>query len=213
MFEHIERCLDLQEQDIVEAIASGESTRALLARLASLSAPNTGCAKVLLLYARMATTACTWIDGDLVIELVAKGDTTVVEAATDLGGGLRERALPTVTLRAPIAEFTRAIDRVPHMVAPLAMQAKSPKRIVLTATATVRRTSMPPAPVEISTDSLFIRVPHAAVPKDGELAQSPAPLPVVTASTRAKSGKGESAPPKQGVSEPPGSDVDSGWDD
>lgn len=87
MFSHIERCLDLQEQDIVEAIPSGAPTRALLARLSSLSAPNTGCAKVLLVFARMATTACGWIDGDLVIELVAKGDTTVVEAATDLGGG------------------------------------------------------------------------------------------------------------------------------
>lgn len=207
MFAHIERCLDLQEQDIVEAIASGASTRALLARLASLSAPNTGCAKVLLVFARMATTACTWIDGDLVIELVAQGDATVIEAATDLGGGLRERALPTMTVRAPLAEFTRAVDRVPHMIAPLSVGAKSPKRIVLTATAIVRRTSIPPAPFEISSDSLFIRVPNAAVPKghEGE-APSPAPLPVVT-------GSRSDAATGRNVSEPPASDVDGGWDD
>jgi hypothetical protein len=207
MFEHIERCLDLQEQDIVEAIASGESTRALLTRLASLSAPNSGCAKVLLLFARMATTACAWIDGDLVIELVAKGDATVAEAATDLGGGLRERALPTATLKAPLAEFTRAIDRVPHMIAPLSIQSKSPKRIVLTATATTRRTSMPPAPVEIATDSLFIRVPTAAVPKEEEgEPSSPAALPVVTAPRR-------DAPAPRKVSDPPASDIDGGWED
>lgn len=207
MFSHIERCLDLQEQDIVEAIASGDSTRALLARLASLSAPNTGCAKVLLLFARMATTACAWIDGDLVIELVAKGDATAIEAATDLGGGLRERALPSLTLRAPLAEFTRAIDRVPHMIAPLSIQAKSAKRIVLTATAVVRRTSIPPAPFEISTDSLFLRVPNAAVPKDEDGATpSPGALPVVTGgSTEASVGRG--------ATEPPASDVDRGWDD
>jgi hypothetical protein len=207
MFSHIERCLDLQEQDIVEAITSGDSTRVLLARLASLSAPNTGCAKVLLVFARMATTACTWLDGDLVIELVANGDETVVEAATDLGGGLRERALPTSTLRAPLAEFTRAIDRVPHMIAPLSIRAKSPKRIMLTATATVRRTTIPPAPFEISTDSLFIRVPPAAVPKEGETEGSPAPLPVVGAD------ESETAPPARGVTDPPSSDVDRGWDD
>jgi hypothetical protein len=207
MFSHIERCLDLQEQDIVEAIASGDSTRALLARLAALSAPNTGCAKALLLYARMATTACAWIDGDLVIELVATGDTTVVEAATDLGGGLRERALPTLTLKAPLAEFARAISRVPHMIAPLSIQAQSPKRIVLTATASVRRTSMPPPPVEISTDSLFVRVPSAAVPKEEEGAPvSPAPLPVVT-------GGKKDAPAAKKVSEPPAGDIDGGWDD
>lgn len=206
MFEHLERCLDLQDQDIAEAIASGASTRALLARLASLSAPNTGCAKVLLLFARMATNACTWIDGDLVIELVANGDTTTVEAATDLGGGLRERALPTVTLEAPLTEFARAIDRVPHMIAPLSIRAKSPKRIVLTATATVRRTSIPPEPFEISTDSLFIRVPNAGVPKEEAPAPSPAPLPVVT-------GGRSDAPARKNASDPPAGDVDGGWDD
>lgn len=206
MFSHIERCLDLQEQDIVEAIASGDSTRALLARLASLSAPNTGCAKVLLLFARMATTACGWIDGDLVVELLAKDDTTVVEVATDLGGGLRERALPSLLLHAPLAEFTRAIDRVPHMIAPLSIQAKSPKRVVLTASATMRRTSVPPAPFEISSDSLFVRVPAAALPKDGRPAPAPAPLPVVT-------GKKSDGPAGRNVAEPPASDVDGAWDD
>lgn len=206
MFSHLERCLDLQEQDIVEAIASGDSTRALLARLAFLSAANTGCAKVLLVFARMATTACPWIDGDLVIELVAEGDTTVVEATTDLGGGLRERALPSLTLHAPLAEFTRAIARVPHMIAPLSIQAKSPKRIVLTATATLRRTSVPPAPFEISSDSLFTRVPALALPKEGDQASSPVPLPVVPA------GKSD-APAARNVSQPPASDVDGGWDD
>jgi len=184
MFSHIARCLDLQEKDIVEAIASGDSTRGLLARLASVSAPETGSAKVLLLFARMATTACTWLDGDLVVELVARGDATVVEAATELGGGLRERAAPTLTLRAPLVEFTRAIERVPRMIAPLSIREKGGQRIVLTATAVVRRTSIPPAPFEISSDSLFVRVPTAALPKEDAPAQSP-----------------------------PSSDVDGGWDD
>jgi hypothetical protein len=207
MFSHIERCLDLQERDIALAIASGDSTRALLARLASLSAPDTGCAKVLLLFARMATNACTWLDGDLVIELVAKGDATSVEAVTDLGGGLRERALPVSTMRAPLSEFTRAIDRVPHMIAPLSIRAKSPNRIVLAATATVRRTTIPPEPFEISADSLFIRVTTAAVPKEhGAPEGSPAPLPVVT--------RGEAAAPAtRGASDTPSNDVDRGWDD
>lgn len=111
-----------------------------------------------------------------------------------------------MTLRAPLAEFTRAIDRVPHMIAPLSIQAKSPKRIVLTATATVRRTSVPPAPFEISSDSLFIRVPAAALPKERQPEPSPAPLPVVT-------GRKSDRPAAKNVSELPASDVDGGWDD
>jgi hypothetical protein len=80
---HISRCLDLQEQDIVEAIGARDRTRALLAHLEGLSAPNTGVAKVLLVFARMATTACDWIDGDLTIDLAAQGDATRVDAATE----------------------------------------------------------------------------------------------------------------------------------
>ena len=38
---------------------------------------------------------------------------------SELGGGLRERVLPGFGLNVPLAEFTRAVERVPHMIAPL----------------------------------------------------------------------------------------------
>src|SRR5262249_23227909 len=56
-FAHITRCLDLVDADIAAAIGTREATRALLGHLAARSAPNTGAAKVLLVLARMATTA------------------------------------------------------------------------------------------------------------------------------------------------------------
>ena len=61
----IARCLDLNEDHLAEALLGRAQTRALLERMASVSSPNTGAAKVLLVYARLATTACDWIDGDL----------------------------------------------------------------------------------------------------------------------------------------------------
>jgi hypothetical protein len=183
-FAHITRCLDLQERDLTEAVGSRDATKALLAHLAAISAPNTGAAKVLIVLARMATTACSWIDGDLFIELLANEDTTVIQVATELGGGLRERLLSPISFRVPMAEFARAIERVPHVIAPLAIRAKSPRRVSLSATEVQRRTTAPPPPIEISSDSLFVR---ASPPVSTESNETPSP----------------SLPPD---------DIDSGWE-
>jgi len=160
---HIARCLDLQERDIVVALVTRERTKTLLAHLASISAPDTGVAKVLLVLSRMTTTACDWIDGDLFLELVAVGETTRIEAATELGGGLRERVFPSMVFEAPLEEFGRAIARVSHMIAPLRVLTRSAQRITLGASETVRRTSLPPPPIEIAADSLFLHLPLQAV--------------------------------------------------
>jgi hypothetical protein len=175
-FTHIARCLDVRESDFIEALRERSSTLALLAHLASISAPNTGVAKVLLAYSRMATTACNWIDGDLSIEIVGGDDATVIEATTDLGGGLRERLFAPATFRAPMEEFARAIDRVPHMIVPLVIRARSSGRLSLSATAAVRRTSAPPPPVEISAESLFVQPPPSALPR--VVIETPPPRPL-----------------------------------
>jgi hypothetical protein len=194
---HLARCLDLQEDDVARAIRSGASTRELLAHLAAISAPDTGVAKVLLVFARMATTACEWLDGGLRVELATDGSGTRVDLTTDLGGGLLERALPTVTLRVPLAEFTRAIDRVPRMIAPLQVVSRGGTHLVLTASALVRKTSAPPPPIEIAAESLFV---HA-----------PAPLPATRVHPESM------RLPAVGAAEPasaPGTEgIDGGWDD
>jgi hypothetical protein len=185
-FVHIVRCIDLQEHDVSGALGARERTAALLEHLAAISAPDTGAAKALIVFARMATTACDWIDGDLCIDLVGEAASTTIEAVTQLGGGLRERLLPPTRMRVPIGEFARAIDRVPHMVAPLVVRARSAHRVSLSATDHVRRTTGPPPPIEIATASLFVRAP-SVVALDPEAIEPPA------ASLT--------------------SDVDAGWDD
>lgn len=197
---HIARCLDLQEQDIVEAIVSRDGTRALLVHLEGLAAPNTGVAKVLLVFARMATMVCDWIDGDLTIDLGVQGESTRVDVATELGGGLRERVFSPLVFRAPIVEFARAIERVPHMILPLGIRGSTPNRIILSATEAVRRTSIPPPPIEISTESLFVRLSAPTLSKSAGDEAPPAPLPVVE-------------PPAPTDSDAPQSDLDAAWDD
>jgi hypothetical protein len=174
-FAHIALCLDLQERDLAAALRGRDTTKALLAHLAAISAPNTGAAKVLIVFSRMATTACNWVDGDLRIDVVGDADETVIEAATELGGGLRERLFAPMSFRAPIAEFARAIERVPHMIVPLVIRAKSAHRVSLSANEVLRRTTAPPPPIEISGDSLFVRVSPPAV--SAETNEPPATSP------------------------------------
>jgi len=185
-FAHIARCLDLQDQDVVEAVATRDATKALLAHLSTLSAPNTGVAKVLLLFARMATTACDWIEGGLAIDLVGDADVTVIETSTELGGGLRERLFAPPAFKAPLAEFVRAIDRVPHMVAPLVIRSKRARRIRLSVTEAIRRSTVAPPMVEIATNSLFMGVSAPLVPKDAEEIAPALPFPVIEVKGRAE---------------------------
>jgi len=191
--DHITQVQDLADRDIASAVATREATSALLTRLADVSAPETGTAKVLLVLARMATMACDWVDGDMAVDLVDEGPVTRMEVSTEMGGGMRERVFAPIRFRAPLAEFTRAIERVPHMIRPLAIRSKEARRLTFAASAMVRRTTAPPPPIEIADDSLYVRAPAPALPTETEAPS----LPVVTSV----------APESKSEAE-----IDEGWD-
>jgi hypothetical protein len=191
--DHITQVQDLVERDIAHAVATREGTGALLSRLVEVSKPETGTAKVLLVLARLATMACDWIDGDMVVDLVDEGLVTRVEVATEMGGGMRERVFAPLRLAAPMAEFTRAIERVPHMIRPLAVRSRSDRRLTFAASAMVRRTTSPPPPVEIASESLYVRAPAPALPTETDAPS----LPVV--SSRAPESSSEA-------------EIDEGWE-
>ena len=220
----IKKCIDLTDADVAAAVESRDGTRALLVHLAKISSPGTGAAKSLLVFARMSTTACDWLDGDLRVEIVGDGDASAVEVLLDLGMGMRERVFPPLAFATPLEEFVRAVERVPHMIAPLAVTSKTSRRLVLGATAEVRKSSLPPAPVKISEESFF--VPRAPSPVK-EIARGAPSLPVVTPAKKrpppppapkpkpkTKSKRPSRAPaPEKKEKSVPGDDVDKGWDD
>jgi hypothetical protein len=158
-FAHVKRCLDVTDHDVAIAVAGRSAARALLHRMAEVSRPGDGAPKVLLVLARMASSACDWIDGDLRIEIIGDGEVSVVEVLTDLGAGMRERVLPPFTLKVPLRELTASMERVPHMIAPLALTSRSTRRLVLSATAEVRRSSSPPPFIAIGDESLASALP------------------------------------------------------
>jgi hypothetical protein len=106
-FSRIKRGIDLTEPDVASAIESRESTKALLVHFGNIARPNEGVAKVLLVFARMATQACDWLDGDLRVELVGDGDVTIIEILSELGAGIREREFPPIVLQVPLSKGFR----------------------------------------------------------------------------------------------------------
>jgi hypothetical protein len=148
----LERCIQLTKEEIVRASASSANCRALLERFAQIAKPQDGAPLLLLVFARLATIACDWLDGDLFIEMEARRETTRVTVATELGAGMREKVFPSVVLDVPLDEFTRAIERIPSMIHPLVAEVAA-DHLLLHASARVRNSSIPD---EIEIDSALL---------------------------------------------------------
>jgi hypothetical protein len=158
----IERCTELRDAHIVRAVSSSESMQALLSRFAEIAAPGKGAPILLAALARLATTACDWIEGELRIELSGDAATTKIAVSTSLGAGFREKLFADTVLRVPLEEFSRGMQRAPRLIEPLHVK-ETGKRIVFTASEEVRKTSLPPPMVQIDPASRMV-VPHMTVP-------------------------------------------------
>lgn len=154
-FTHLKRCLEIGEREVAAAVATRDACKDLLDHLTVITRPKDGAPKILIVFGRMATTACDWIEGDLRIEVMGDGDVTVIEIMSELGPGLRERIFAAFGLNVPFDEFTRAIERVPALMEPLTLASKTTRRLIFVASAASRRTSNPPPPVQIDSGSFF----------------------------------------------------------
>src|SRR4051794_9195887 len=114
-FSHLEQCGQLGQADLETAVTSREDCAALLARMSEIAARDTGAAAVLSVFAALASAACDWLDGDLVIEMIEDDEVTSVSVMTDLGGDMREKVFRPFTLKVPLTEMTSAVDRTPDI--------------------------------------------------------------------------------------------------
>jgi hypothetical protein len=144
---------------------------ALLARFAEIAAPGKGAPILLAALARLGTTACDWLDGELRIELTGDEAQTKIGVSESLAEGFREKIFADTILRVPLEEFSRGIKRAPRLIEPLQVK-ESGNRIVLTVSQEIRKTSLPPPMVRIDPESLMEEaetvpeMPMMAVPLD-----------------------------------------------
>lgn len=171
----LRHCTELRDVHIIEAVQSSEGMEALLARFAEIADPGKGGPVILAALARLGTTACDWIDGELRIDISGDTAQTTIAVSSSLGAGFREKCFPDTTLRVPLEEFSRLLDRSPKLIEPLQITQRSP-RIVLTAPQEVRATSLPPPRIEIDAASLIDVLPLHGLPRiEIERPHAPAP--------------------------------------
>lgn len=114
-FGHLQRLSDVSRVDVLTAVQSQAECAALLDRLAALSASDgaDGSAVLVALFDQLAIAGGSgWLEGDLAVELFEEDDGTRVRVMSELGAGLREQVLPTVCLRARLADLTSGPEPV-----------------------------------------------------------------------------------------------------
>ena len=171
----LRHCTELRDVHIIEAVKSSDAMEALLARFAEIAGPGKGGPVILAALARLATTACDWIDGELRIDLSGDAAQTKIAVSSSLGAGFREKCFADTILRVPLEEFSRLLARSPKLIEPLQIAERSPC-IVLTAPEELRAMSLPPPRVELDAASLF-NAPTLDGPPGIELDPPPAPAP------------------------------------
>jgi hypothetical protein len=126
--------------------------RALLQHMAAAARPGEGAPKILVPIARMASSACDWVDGGLHVEVVTVPKGTQILVAIDLGGGVRELLFPRLFLAVEREELVRAVKLAPMLVAPMTVRFKK-ESLVLTCEVDLVGTIAPPA-FDIAEESL-----------------------------------------------------------
>jgi len=111
--------------------------------------------------------ASEWVDGRLEVELLSVGDATIIETVTSIGGGLRERLLPRVTLNVRTADLVSAVERTPGSIEPLYVWHGSGGRVKLVPDPSAR-SAPPPPPIAIADDSLVESLPPEPAPPEAE---------------------------------------------
>lgn len=173
-FSSLEQCKQLREVHIAEAAKSSDAMRALLKRFAEIAAPGKGAPVIVAALARLGTTACGWIDGELRVEISGDAAKTTIAVASSLGAGFHEKVFPDTTMPVPFEEFRRGVQRAPKLLDPLVVLRNDERLLVLAAAAEVRMSTAPPnqidpssmfkLPAPPSTPSLPMEPPAVALP-------------------------------------------------
>lgn len=167
----IKRCRDITDEHIAAAIGSRDDTRALLEHALSISKPREAGARVLLVFARMATSACDWLDGALRVELTREGVETFIDSYAEIGAGLKERVFPRMAFNVPFDEFVIAIQKFPQAIAPMSASTPADGKLVLAAGEAQKVVTAdepiapPPAPLSVADLPTVNAAPREPPPK------------------------------------------------
>ena len=132
-FAYLRRCVEVSERELACAAGSQRACRDLLEQLANVARPREGAPKVLLILGRLAAENCAWRQGPLGVELLGEGTLSILHIMCGGDAGSLVELFPPMVFDVPLDELAHALDKAPAMIAPLVVQHRSARRIVLTA--------------------------------------------------------------------------------
>jgi hypothetical protein len=118
---------------------------------------------LLALFGQLASPSCHWLEGELAVELFEDDDGVRVRVLEEVGGGMRERVLPTITLRMPLSEVLAEVYETPELLGDLRIERVSSRCAMLLLAA---EEEMPSSVFEISETCLSIPPPPIASIED-----------------------------------------------
>jgi hypothetical protein len=119
---------------------------------------------LLALFAQLGSPACLWLEGDLAVELFEEDDGVRVRVLEEVGGGLRERVLPTITLRMPLSAVLAEVYDTPELLGDLRIERVSSRCAMLLLAS--EEEAGPSSVFEISETCLSIPPPPIASTED-----------------------------------------------
>jgi hypothetical protein len=132
----------------------------MLERLAEQADATT----LLALFAQLGSPACSWLEGDLAVELFEEDEGVRVRVLEEVGGGLRERVLPTITLPMPLSAVLAEVYDTPELLGELRIERVSSRCAMLLLAS--EEEEVPSSLFEISETCLSIPPPPAASVED-----------------------------------------------
>jgi hypothetical protein len=148
------RCPDLSERDLIAALISRDECAALLTRIAEMPSRRSTTRALLALIGRLATPACTWLEGELAVEIYDDSGGTKLSILSELGN-LRERVLPTMILALSFADVLAAVEKRRDLMALLRIERVSSRCVLLLAS----EEDAPSSEFDISETSLAMAWP------------------------------------------------------
>lgn len=118
---------------MIAALISRDECAGLLKRIGEAPSARSASRALLALVGRLATPACTWLEGELAVELFETDAGLEVRVMSELGAGLRERVLPIVVLGLPLDELLVIFEKRRYLTALLRLERVSSRCALLLA--------------------------------------------------------------------------------
>jgi len=119
---------------------------------------------LLALFAQLGSPRCLWLEGDLAVELFEEDDGVRVRVLEEVGQGLRERVLPTITLKLTLATVLSEIYETPELLGELRIERVSARCALLLLAS--EEEAVPSSTFEISETCLSVPPPPVVMTED-----------------------------------------------